>query len=327
VGTDTIPAAGDAPEVSVVIPTKGRDTRLAFALDALAGQTLGQARFEVIVVRASGPEEPPISLPPGLAGRVISDSSLAAVSAKRNTGWRAANAPLVAFTDDDCRPAPDWLETLLGAARGTDVILQGRTEPDPDERHLLHGLARSQEIIGPSDWYETCNMAYHRELLEAAGGFDEGFFWGGEDTDLALRVLASGARRQYVDGAVVWHAVRPQHVKAALRGAIARSSQPAVIARHPQQRRALNNGLFAERTHGPLLLALAGAAIFRRNPLIGALASVPYLRVCFERFDRRRGPVRGTLRLAAHIAGRLPVDLVETAAVARSAVRHRTLVL
>src|SRR5688500_15232844 len=42
-----------APEISVVIPTRFRETRLAFALDALAAQTLAPGRFEVIVVRAA----------------------------------------------------------------------------------------------------------------------------------------------------------------------------------------------------------------------------------------------------------------------------------
>ena len=41
-----------APEVSVVIPTRARETRLAFALEALAAQTLYRSRSEVIFVRA-----------------------------------------------------------------------------------------------------------------------------------------------------------------------------------------------------------------------------------------------------------------------------------
>src|SRR5919204_250857 len=42
-----------SPQVAVVIPTTtGRETRLAFALEALAGQTLDRGRFEVLVVCA-----------------------------------------------------------------------------------------------------------------------------------------------------------------------------------------------------------------------------------------------------------------------------------
>ena len=116
-------------------------------------------------------------------------------------------APLVAFTDDDCRAAPGWLEALLAAGDRPGSFLQGRTAPDPDERQLLHGLARSIDVPAPSGWFETCNMAYPRELLERLGGFDEAYDFGGEDTDLAWRAIEAGAEPRFVEGALVWHAV------------------------------------------------------------------------------------------------------------------------
>src|SRR5215211_2572399 len=134
------------PSVAVVIATRLRETRLAFALDALAEQTLDHDRFEVIVVRPSdGSDGALADVPPGLHVRYVT-SPVVGAAAQRNLGWRATEAPLVAFTDDDCRPAPDWLERLLAADGGSATMLQGRTEPDPDERHLLWGLARSWEI-------------------------------------------------------------------------------------------------------------------------------------------------------------------------------------
>lgn len=322
----TEPSENGAPGVvvSVVIPTLGRDTRLAFALDALAQQTVGTDEFEVLVVRA---DEAPtlVARSDAMRVRTIADPSLKAVSAKRNAGWRAASGRIVAFTDDDCRPRPDWLERLL-AVQGGDpgLIVQGRTEPDPDELHLLHGLARSQQVARASGWYETCNIAYPRELIERTGGFDEGFFWGGEDTDLALRALECGARSAFVPDAVVWHAVRPQPLPAALRGAAARACQPAVISRHPGQRRNLNQGLFSERTHAPLLLAIGGLALMKGRPVLGALATVPYLRL---HYDHRRGWIRGAIRMGTHLPGKALVDLTEVAAVCRASIRHRTPVL
>jgi len=113
-------------DVSVVIPTRNRETRLRFALEALAAQTLPRERFEVVVVRASDAEEPLVSAPPGLPVRFLACPP--GPAAQRNLGWRAARAPLIAFTDDDCRPAPDWLERLVAAADSSGGILQGRTE-------------------------------------------------------------------------------------------------------------------------------------------------------------------------------------------------------
>jgi GT2 family glycosyltransferase len=318
-----------AAEIAVVIPTRGRESRLAFALDALAAQTLGEGRFEVVVVRdADARERERTPLPPGLAVREVFAPAVTGPVAKRNLGWRSTAAPLLAFTDDDCRPAPDWLERLLDAAatpgRPEAFFLQGRTEPDPTERHLLYGFARSMEVIGPSDWHETCNIAYPRDLLERLGGFDEEFEWVGDDTDLGARALRAGAERVYVDGARVWHAVLPRTALSAAREASRLRSASLMFARHPELRAALFGRYFLRPTHATWLLAAAGLVAFRRRPLLAALALVPYL-------DPWPGwarmPPRTLARTIAQLPGRALVDGAEVLATARGAVRDRTLIL
>lgn len=312
------------PEIAVVIPTRGRETRLAFALDALAVQTLPTERFEVVVVRDGDASGPLAGAPEGLRLRSLIRPGVAGPTAKRNHGWWATAAPLVAFTDDDCRPAPDWLERLLGAAAGPEMFLQGRTEPDPDERGLLHGLARSQEIVGPTPWFETCNMAYPRALLERLGGFDERFEFGGEDTDLGQRALGAGARAAYVGDAVVWHAVIPRALPRALREATGWTQVPAVVARHPQLRAGLYRGMFWSKGHALILLALAGVLALPRSRALAALAALPYLNL---RFDCSHRNPRGVLRQLAGMPSWMAVDAVEVAHRVPAAIRHRVLVL
>jgi len=307
----------------VVIPTRRRETRLAFALEALAEQRLDASRFEVIVVRDGDAAEPLAQAPPGLAVRFLTRPGVAGPTAKRNVGWRATAAPLIAFTDDDCRAQPGWLESLLAAAGG-GVLLQGRTEPDPDERALLHGFARSQEIIGLSGWYETCNMAYPRELLERLGGFDESFPFGGEDTDLAYRAIESGATPVYVDDAVVWHAVMHRSLGRALREAGAWSQMAGVVARHPDLRDALYLGVFWRKSHAALLLALAGAAVGRRRPAVALGAALPYLEL---RLNWRSPSARRLARRLATLPAWAAIDAVEVASRLPAAVRNRTLVI
>lgn len=312
------------PEVSVVIPTRDRETRLAFALEGLARQTLPSERFEVIVVRAE--ERGRLATAPaGLRCRFLALPGSTGAGSQRNRGWHAAEGSLVAFMDDDCRPAPEWLERLLDAAqRRPGTIIQGRTEPDPDERRLLHGLARSISITCPSPWYETCNILYPRALLERLGGFDESFpgAWG-EDTDLALRALELGASVAYAENALVWHAVNPRSPRRALGEALSRDALPALVAKHPQQRSALYLGLFARHAHGRLLLALAGAVALRRRPALALLATAPYA----SRYRHSGQGLRGQLRGFAQLPVRIPIDAAEVVALARASVRHRTLVL
>ena len=312
------------PDVAVVIPTRGRETRLAFALEALAAQTLDPERFEVVVVRDEDARAPLAPAPPRVRTRSLTRPGVAGPTAKRNFGWRASEAPLVVFTDDDCRPAPDWLEGLLEVADGDAVFVQGRTEPDPDERHLLHGLARSQEITTQSGWFETCNMAYPRELLERLGGFDESFPFGGEDTDLGYRALAAGSRSVYADRALVWHAVISRTLARALGEAAAWSEVPALIPRHPELRAVLHRGLFWKRTHARLPLAALGLLLARRRPWLGLALALPYLEL---RVNWREPTPRRLMRQLLTVPAWAAIDAVEIASRLPAAVRHRALVI
>lgn len=311
-----------SPAICVVVATRNREERLAFLLDALARQTIGTDAFEVVVVRASDSDSRWTTPPGELQVRFLSCDP--GPAAQRNAGWRAGSGPLVVFTDDDCRPRPEWLERYLDAYEDESTILQGRTSPDPDEIHLLHGRARSIDIDRADEWFPTCNIAYPRQLLERVGGFDEAFptAWG-EDTDLGLRSLAAGARLRYLPEAHTHHAVNARTLRSALREARRRDSLPMVFARHPQQRRVLFMGTFVRRSHARFVLALAGLLVLRHSKLLGALAMLPYLR------NRRKlRDVPGDLpKIAFHLPARALVDAVEVAAVARAALRHRVPVL
>jgi len=318
--------------VAVVIPTARREARLALALEALAAQTLAPERFEVVVVRAEGGGDL-APVPAGLPVRFLGAARDSGPAEKRNLGWRATTAPLVAFTDDDCRPRPDWLERLLAAAsrEAGGFLLQGRTEPDPDEVRRLHGLAVTQAIPQLSGWYETCNIAYPRDLLERLEGFDEAFAGadrssypvGGEDTDLGLRATAAGAVARFVDDAVVRHAVHSRGLARALRETRRWRSLANVLARHPGQRAALQAGLFGRRAHWAILLA-ALALPLRRRPPLALVAALPYLA-----HHLRGYPVtaRGIGRGFADLPARALVDAAEVAVTAAAGARHRVPVL
>jgi len=323
------PRTGSTPEVCVVIPNRNRDTRLTFALDALAEQTLAPDRFEVIVVRDRPSRGLELQPPPELPLRVIELDHDAEPSRKRNIGWRASDAPLVAFTDDDCRPAADWLESLLAAwdnhGRSADVFLQGRTEPDPDERHLLHRLARSQTIREPSPTFQCCNIAYPRRLLERVGGFDEEFDFGGEDTDLGLRALDTGARRIYFDDVLVWHAVHPRGLAAAVRDSLRWKSQPLLIKRHPELRDQMVHRYFWKEAHAGIVLAAAGVALAPRTGGLSLLAAIPYARWNRKAAPRKRlTSPRSVAALSVLLAERTVIDAAEVVGTARGAIRYRT---
>ena len=292
------------PSVSVVVPTRGRPERLKSLLRGLEGQDA-----EEVVVVLDGPdpatERVLAAARRALGVHVQRHPAPRGPAAARNTGWRAARGELVAFTDDDCVPAPGWLEALR-AADG-DVV-QGRVTPHPEEAARLGPFARTLAVDGAGPWYLTANIRYPRELLETLGGFDETFpHAAGEDTDLAWRALESGARAAFAPDALVWHAVHELGLRGSVRHASRWASAVRVVGRHPGLRAHLHRRIFWKRTHERLLLAVAGVALAPRSRGVSLVAVVPYLRL-------RRG--------AAAL-----VDVAEVVAVVRGSLRARTLLL
>jgi len=316
--------SGASPSVSVVVTSRNREQRLAALLKTLREQDLDAAEFEVVIVNNASSDGTAAMLEReselgGLQLRPVHNHADRGTGAARNLGWRAARAPLIAFTDDDCEVAPEWLSTLIEAARRhPGAVLQGRTEPILRERSTLGPLSRTKEVTSLGPYFETCNIAYPRELLERLGGFDVDAFpsWGGEDTDLAWRAFAEGAAAIFVDDARAYHAVNQLGLVGNLRLALGWSDAMGVFARHPGMRRHLIRGVFWKGSHQLLLEAAAAALITRRFPL-ALLFAIPYLRML-----RIRTWGRPWLFpfFAAH-------DALELFATIRGAIRNRTLVV
>jgi len=321
-----------APDVAICVPTRGRALRLRWLLNSLALQTTDSVRFEVVV----GIDPDDAEAMATIAEHAMSaDGRLRSVvmpspsgpAAKRNAAWRASVAPMIVFTDDDCRPPGDWLERLAEAARRhPGAVVQGATKPDPDEAALMLAspFHRTQSVDPPEPWGQTCNIAYPRALLELVGGFDESFVVAsGEDTDLLHRARDAGAEYVGATDALTFHAVEPMSLGHRLREAWRWRHVPALAARHARHRRELYLGVFQKRSHAWFLLACLGLLASRRHPAFALLALV---------WVRGRAPyygpsLRGRIRSASELPGRFALDAVEVAAYSRGSIEHRTLVL
>lgn len=308
------------PELSVVVPTHNRARRLSLLLDSLRAQTLPSERFEVIVVNdgssdATGELLERAALDGGLTVRVIRYESARGPAAARNAGWRAARAPLIAFTDDDCVAAPGWIAAgLRVAAEYPGAVIQGRVDINPAEHGKLSVFAHTFEVHDTLQGFPTCNIFYPRALLEELDGFDETFrLPAGEDTDLGLRALEAGHEVVFADAALAYHGVLPVGALARLRSALRWTDTIRNYPRHPALRKELILGIFWRVNHLLLARFLLGLALPRRyGPLRLALAA-PYVA---HLTNRRTGPLVAPYLLA--------LDLVEVFAVVRGAIRYRT---
>lgn len=313
------------PDVAVVVATRNRPDRLAALLEGLTRQTFPAERFEVVVVDDASSDRRTSGILDSAAGRlplrVLRREQAGGPGAARNDGWRAARAPLVAFTDDDCEVDPRWLEAGVAACVQDDgvVVVQGRTDPMPGERE--GPFTRTIEAHG-GPYFQTCNMFYPRSLLERLGGFDaESHPRSGEDTDLAWRAKAAGARVVYEPEARAWHAVNRLGPVGMLRVAARWSDSMRVYARFPELRREVfTYGIFWKGTHYLLVRALLALLVPRRLLVLRAWLANPYLALLV-----RRGRTEGGGPLLA--PWYLLHDLVELVAVVRGAVRERRLML
>jgi GT2 family glycosyltransferase len=304
-------------EITVVVPTRNRAGRLRALLYSLAAQP---AQEVIVVDNASSDETQAV-----VAGAVVRGIRLPepmGPAVARNRGWREARGDLIVFTDDDVVASPGWLGAIADAhARDPEAIVQGRTEPDPREVHRLSAFSRSQEATGPGPWFQTCNIAYPRALLERLGGFDESFWEAaGEDTDLGWRAVELGTRVVYEPAALNWHAVHEPGALALIRSTQKWRMSVRNVARHPQLREALHRNLFWKRSHERLLLAAAGLLIARRSPALACAATLPYLAL----HRAQHGSYAGT---AAALPAHVVLDGAEVVAMLRGSAAAGTLVL
>jgi len=201
-------------QVAVVIPVWNGEAVLGRCLDALARQTLPRDAFQIIVVDNGSSDATP-DIARRYPGVELLEEKRPGSYAARNLAIGQVRAPIIAFTDADCEPAPDWLEQVLRAATANPGfgVLAGKIE-------LFDEIAQEREVFGD---YErlfsfpqahaargncaTANWASETALLRELGGFDAGLKSGG-DRQMALRIKDAGYPLVYVPGMVVRHPVR-----------------------------------------------------------------------------------------------------------------------
>jgi glycosyltransferase involved in cell wall biosynthesis len=252
----------------------------------------------------------------------VEDSEGRGPAAVRNVGWRRAKGELVCFLDDDVIVDPGWARAMLDAHRANpDAVLQGRTEPHPDEAPLQDAFSRSRAVTA-LDWnYPTCNIAYPRALLERLGGFDEAYrFASAEDTELGWRAREAGVPTEFVDAARAWHAVHRVGVVRLIRRMPIKADVARLTRRHPGVRHHYYRGIFWKRSHAFLPLAALGLALLPRTRGLALLLAVPYARL----YRAQHGSYAGTI---ASLPGHAAVDGAEIAAVVAGAARFRTLII
>lgn len=304
-------------EVAVVIATWRRPDLLARCLEALRRQTLDGTRYEVIVAdddagnHGAAQTKALVDAHDEATGgaprfHYVPVTRTQGPAGARNAGWRASTARVIAFTDDDTIPEPDWLAAGLATlANRYDAVGGAIHMPLPpvptDYERDASGLTRAE--------FATANCFVHRVGLEAVDGFDERYTsaWR-EDSDLQFSLLTAGYRVGHAPEAVVVHPVRPAPFGVSI------SQQRKVVfdALLFKKHRALYRARVLPSPPWPYYLTVSAllvalVALVAQRPTIALGALVVWLALTL-RFALLR--LRGTSRRLSHVAEMLWTSIV-----------------
>lgn len=216
-GMENTVVTGCEPYFSIIIPTYNRPERISDCLLALADLDYPCHRFEVIFIDDGGTVPLEGYLAPfreRLAVRLLRQEH-EGVAVGRNTGAREAQGEILVFTDDDCRPAPDWLRMLADSfGESRDCIVGGRTLnslrdnlfSSASQSLILYLLKYYNSEPGDARFLNGSNLAVPTRLFHFLGGFDKAFLlMGAEEREFCDRARFHGFRMVYAPQAVVYH--------------------------------------------------------------------------------------------------------------------------
>jgi glycosyltransferase involved in cell wall biosynthesis len=190
------------PHVSVIIPIYNGENDLPALLECLRSQTYPAHLAEYLLVDNGSRDRTLALLQSNAQVRALTETQIQSSYAARNTGIRAAKGKIIAFTDADCRPHPDWLAELvkpfvdpaIGIVAGEILALPGHTLLERyADRHET--LSQKHTLAHPFCSYgQTANLAVQRQIFEQVGLFRPYLTTGG-DADICWRILQQDSQQ------------------------------------------------------------------------------------------------------------------------------------
>jgi glycosyltransferase involved in cell wall biosynthesis len=197
------------PRVSVIVPAYNAADTIVECVQSLLALDYPKKKLELAFVD-DGSEDDTVKLIEGFKGVVLVRQEHGGPAAARNLGLKNTGSEVVAFTDADCIVPKDWVTRIVAELGEADAVGGSLTPVSTDtlaerfEQHRRDRLYGSERRFVPA--LPTCNLAFKREAIEEAGGFDEDFKKASaEDYDLCTRVTAASRRILYEPSISVLH--------------------------------------------------------------------------------------------------------------------------
>jgi glycosyltransferase involved in cell wall biosynthesis len=203
---------------SIIIPTYNRPQPLTNCLQSLADLDYPDNRFEVIIVDDGSKISLKTVVKPlqNQLNLTLIPQANAGPATARNTGAKQAQGKFLAFIDDDCTPANNWLQVLETylIAHANDLIggciinaLSENIYATSSQALLDYIYASYQNKTKFPQFFTSNNIALSAENFWAIGGFDTNFpLAAAEDREFCDRLLSHNYKMRYAPEAIVYHA-------------------------------------------------------------------------------------------------------------------------
>src|SRR3989344_331445 len=199
-------------KASIVVITYNEEKNITDCLSALTSQDYGN--YDILIIDASTDSTSQrAALFPNV--KVIK-SKRKGYGIQRNLGIRLSQGDIIAFTDADCMPPPDWLSKGISSLEQHHVAgLGGNAYPPEDAPLIGKAIAALGYPAGGSvglnpkkDPLSTCNAFFKKTALTEINGFNETMIYGGEDTDLCKRLKEKGHKIVIDPTVFIYHKTR-----------------------------------------------------------------------------------------------------------------------
>jgi len=213
-------------KISLVICTYNRCRYLPEALESVRQQQLPTHLFELIIVDNNSTDETAaisdafINANPALNIRYCFEANKG-LSFARNRGITEATSNIVNYVDDDAILDPAYLQQMLhffethpqAAGAGGKVIPKYEDGKAPVwMSKYLHGFIGKADhgdsiklFAGNMKYPVGCNMAWRKELLQQAGGFNTDLQFRSDDKYIYHQVIKINTAVYYVPAAWLYH--------------------------------------------------------------------------------------------------------------------------
>jgi glycosyltransferase involved in cell wall biosynthesis len=209
---------GSTPFVSAIVPVYNDAAGLKLCLEALENQTYPKSNYEVIVVDNASKNSPEIQ---DLVGQyhqaTYTYQTIPGSYAARNQGISIAKGEVIAFTDADCIPHCDWMETgvdrLLDLPNGglvggkIEIFCKNPAKLTAVEVYETVMALTQQEFVEVHKYGATANVFTWKKVIDEVGVFDASLKSSG-DVDWGRRVRARNYEQAYAENTRVAHPAR-----------------------------------------------------------------------------------------------------------------------